>query len=543
MRHLRRRVAAALLACAAGWGAASHCLALGDCAGIAPVGSTQLRAVPVATGLAGRPLFVASPPGDRDRLFIVMQSGTIRIKHRGDPASATTLFLDITSKVQASTTLNEMGLLGLAFDPQFAANGRFYVNYTEGLLGGPWFTVVARYTVSAGDPDVADPGSEVRLLRFSQPQSNHNGGQLQFGLDGYLYISTGDGGGSGDQHGTCGNGQSLSTLHGKLLRVDVRDASPGGLPDCGGASAIYRVPSDNPFGDGVGGSACDEIWDYGLRNPWRSSFDPLTGDLYLGDVGQNCWEEVNHVPGPGGGRNYGWRQMEGRHCFNPAAQSNCDPAAVACGSSPPCGDPSLTLPIVEYSSVGACSVTGGYVYRGCQMPLLDGRYLYGDFCGGWVKSFVESGGLETDPVDHTPQLGIGSALAFGLTSFGVDDDGEIYVVDRDGVVYRLTPPFTDLEVSAAEAATPFAMGPPGWSWEDLHHSMMQPVSSYRVHRGQPGGSFQCVFSSASPSWPGGDPAVPAAGAMHAYVVTAVNAAGQSTVSGAPPHTILPDPCP
>jgi glucose/arabinose dehydrogenase len=211
MRHWERAGAAGLAACVL-IGAPRSVFAL-DCTGVTPAANGSLVAVPVVTGLAGRPLFAASPPGDTGRLFIVEQSGFIRIKKRGDPPGTFSTFLDISARVQATLALDEMGLLGLAFDPDYRTNGAFYVNYTEGPLGGPWFTVVARYLVS-DDPGVADPNSEERLLRFQQPQTNHNGGQLMFGPDGYLYISTGDGGGAGDQHGTCGNGESRTTLLG-----------------------------------------------------------------------------------------------------------------------------------------------------------------------------------------------------------------------------------------------------------------------------------------------------------------------------------------
>ncbi|MGH9868751.1 MAG: PQQ-dependent sugar dehydrogenase [Candidatus Polarisedimenticolia bacterium] len=512
-----------------------------DCTGVAPVPEAALSMVMVADGLSGRPLYLASPPGDRDRLFIVEQDGFIRIKKRGEPVGLTHLFLDLSGIVQADRNLGEMGLLGLAFDPGYATNGFFYVNYTEGPLGSPWFTVVARYHVS-GNPDAADPGSETRLLRFGQPESNHNGGHLMFGPDGYLYIFTGDGGAGGDPHGMCGNGQNTATLLGKLLRVDVRGVAPTPLPpDCGGASAAYTVPADNPLTDGPGGS-CDEIWDYGLRNPWRSSFDALTGDLYIGDVGQSCWEEVNYVAAPGGGRNYGWRQMEGNHCYD-IADLTCDPAGVTCGTSPVCHDPSLTEPVVEFSHAIGCSVIGGYVYRGCQLPAIAGTYFYGDLCPGFVKSFRMVEGAVTEHLDRTVELGTTPILMGSLTSFGVDDDGEIYMTDWDGAVLRIVPPFTNLEVSGAGAGTLFEMSPGSWTWENLAFTTMHPVSSYRVYRGQPGGTFTCVFAGSTAQWPGGDPSVPAPGTMHAYIVTAVNPSGQMTRSGRPPHTLSVAACP
>ncbi|HEY3174696.1 MAG TPA: PQQ-dependent sugar dehydrogenase [Candidatus Polarisedimenticolia bacterium] len=522
--------------------------AFADCAGVPPVSNTTLTTVAVATGLAGRPLFVTAPPGDRDRLFIVEQNGTIRIKRRGEPVGQNTLFLDLTSRVQASTSLNEMGLLGLAFDPDHATNGYFYVNYTEGALGGPWFTVVARYSLTAGDPNSGDFGSETRLLRFLQPQSNHNGGQLTFGPDGFLYIATGDGGGGGDSgtgHATCGNGQSLGTLLGKMLRVDVRGIDPlSRVPDCGGGPSGYRIPSDNPVNDGTGGG-CDEIWDYGLRNPWRSSFDALTGDLYIADVGQSCWEEVDYEPGgSAGGVNYGWRQMEGKQCFRSGTPINCDPNGVACSGVPNCDDPALIQPILDYPhSGGACSVTGGYVYRGCSMPLFAGIYFYGDYCAGWVKSFRVVGGVPTEELDRTGELGLGTSLVNSLTSFGVDDEGEIHIIDRDGTILKVVPPFTDLEVSADGSATPFTLAPATWTWENLFYSTGHPVSAYRVYRGAPGGTFTCVLASAAPQWPGGDTAAPGPGQLFAYIVTAVNPSGQQTRTGDPPRTLSPAACP
>ena len=518
-----------------------------DCTGVTPTASTTLTTVPVATGLTGRPLFVTSPPGDRDRIFILEQSGLIRFHRRGDPAGQNSLFLDITTRVQATLSLNEMGLLGLAFDPDYAANGLLYVNYTEGPILGPWFTVVASYTLMPGDPDQADPDSEVRLLRFSQPQTNHNGGQLQFGPDGFLYVSTGDGGGAGDAHGTCGNGQASSTLLGKLLRLDVRGIDAlSRAPDCGGVAAGYRIPASNPFADGTGGS-CDEIWDYGLRNPWRSSFDAATGDLYIADVGQNCWEEINYESaGTFGGDaiNYGWRQMEGNHCFRSSPPANCDPVGVACSGVPNCLDPGLTLPILEYAHAGgACSITGGYVYRGCQAPSLAGTYFYGDFCAGFVKSFRVVAGAVTGALDRTSELGVGATLVNSLTSFGVDDQGEIHIVDRDGTILKMVPPFSDLELSAPLSLSPFTLGTGAWTWEDLFYATGHPVSAYRVYRGAPGATFQCVFSSPSAQWPTGDTTIPGPGQFFAYLVTAVNPSGFETRAGDPPKNLSPIGCP
>jgi Glucose / Sorbosone dehydrogenase len=521
--------------------APGHALAQGLCAA-APAANTTLASIPVVTGVNRRPLFVASPPGDVNRLFVVAQDGLIFIHKRGDPPGVVTTFLDISAIIQASPTHDEMGLLSLAFDPDYAQTGFFYVFYSEGLLFGPWFSVVARYSVSA-DPDVADPTSELRILRYAKPQDNHNGGQLQFGPDGYLYVSTGDGGGAGDQHGTCGNGQSLTTLLGKILRIDVRGLPPESVaPDCGG-TVNYRIPAANPFVDGAGGN-CDEIWADGLRNPWRSAFDPLNGDLYIADVGQNCWEEVDYLPAPGnGGVNLGWRSMEATHCFNPAAQTNCNPAPVLCVGTPACNDPSLTLPVFEYShATGGCSITGGYVYRGCLMPNYSGTYFYGDYCAAFIRTFKIASGVVTNPADVTAQLDPGHTLGNSLTSFGVDAQGEMYIANRGGTILKILPPFADLEVSGPGAATPFRLAPSAWTWEDLAFDTMSPVASYHVYRGAPGGSYRCVFQTTGTSW-AGDPANPPLGAVFAYVVVAVNGSGAASKTATPPVPLTADPCP
>ncbi len=529
--------------------AGSPALAVGVCDGISAVSNTALDSVLVAGGLTQRPLYVTAPPGDTDRIFIVEQNGYIRVRHRGAAANAWTTFLDIDAKVNSASG-DEMGLLGLAFDPDYANNGFFYVNYTEGALLGPWFSVVARYRVSAANPDVADAASEVRLMRYSQPQTNHNGGQLLFGPDGYLYIWTGDGGGANDNHGTCGNGQSLTTVLGKILRIDPSGAASGS-PDCSGlAGPAYSVPADNPFRDGPAGN-CDEIWAYGLRNPWRDSFDRATGDLYVADVGQQCWEEVNFVPaGTGGGRNYAWRKMEGNHCFDPANASNCNPPGVSCGSTPPCNDASFTDPIFEYChsaavcSLTGCSITGGYAYRGCRMTEMQGKYFYGDYCAGFIRSFEVVGGTATDHQSWTTQLDPDGSLANGLTSFGEDAQGELYFTDRSGEVFKIVPPFGDLEASAPGAAF-FLLNkaPVAWTWEDVHRTTEHPVSFYRVYRGTPNGSFDCVHKATVPEWAsGGDPATPAEGQLFAYVVTAVNPSGTETETGHP-GTFDPATCP
>ncbi len=517
-----------------------------DCSGVSPTANTALKTVVAVNGLTQKPLFVTSPPGDVNRLFVVEQNGYIRLKKRGAAANAWTTFLDIQARV--NHTSNEMGLLGLAFPPDYATTGYFFVDYTGTVSGcaSGFGTIISRFTVTAGNPDTGNAGSELKLLQYCQPENNHNGGWITFGPDGYLYIAAGDGGGGGDVHGACGNGQNRGVLLGKLLRIDVRGLPNTSAPDCGGAAAPYRVPNSNPFRDGAGGN-CDEIFAYGLRNPWRDSIDALTGDWYIADVGQGCWEEVNYVPSASAaGRNFGWRQMEGTHCYN-SALGGCNPA-TANGCTPPCNDPSLTKPVLDYAHAnGACSITGGYVYRGCKMPKLTGTYFYGDYCAGFIRSFTIAGGAPTNPQDWTTQLDPLGDLAGTLTSFGVDGRGELYVIDQTGQVLLVTPPFPDLEVSAPGAANSFLPSKAGpWTWEDLAFWTGHPVSLYRVYRGVPNGLFTCIFKTTTTSWTG-DPSVPAAGTQYAYLVTAVSSNNQETSPGTStsgtPRQLSPLPCP
>ena len=358
----------------------------------------------VASGLS-RPVFVTAPPGDTLRLFIVEQfSARIKIR-KGDVVLATP-FLDINDLVIDSG--NERGLLGLAFHPDYVLNGYLFVNYTDNAGN----SVIARFTVSS-NPDLADPGSSVILLTILQPYANHNGGMMAFGPnDGYLYISMGDGGSSGDPENRA---QDDGELLGKMLRIDVDSGPP------------YGIPPDNPF---VGaGDPLDEIWAKGLRNPWRFSFDRMTGDLYIGDVGQNTYEEIDFQPATSvGGENYGWRLKEGDHCFNPPI--NCDPGG-------------LTNPIHEYTHGGTpfrCSVTGGYVYRGTAIPDFQGTYFFADFCSDQIWSFRYDGVTLTEFTDRTAELAPGGGLSIGnISSFGEDGMGELYIVDLDGEVFKLCP--------------------------------------------------------------------------------------------------------
>lgn len=369
------------------------------CAGVVPATGTAMRAERVVSGLA-QPLFVTSPPRDVSRLFIVEKGGRIRILKWG--ALLGTPFLDISSLVSGGS---EQGLLGLAFHPRYAENGYFFVNYTDSAGR----TVVARYRVSA-NPDVADPSSATVILQVSQPYANHNGGHLAFGPDGYLYIGLGDGGSAGDPQG---NAQNPAVLLGKMLRIDVDAASP------------YGIPPSNPFAGA--GPPLDEIWALGLRNPWRYSFDRINGDLYIADVGQNRFEEINfQAAGFAGGANYGWNVVEGNgHCY--PSGSSCDPSPYV-------------NPVHEYDHSQGCSVTGGYVYRGCKMPDLHGTYFYGDFCSGFVRTFRVVGGVATDHQDRTAELESSGVSIDSISSFGEDARGELYIVDFGGEIFRIVPP-------------------------------------------------------------------------------------------------------
>jgi glucose/arabinose dehydrogenase len=329
--------------------------------------------------------------GDRSgRLFILEQEGRIRILQDGELLPQA--FLDISERV---VCCGERGLLGIAFHPNYTQNGYFYINYTE-LQGQQLTSVIARYQASA-DANAADPNSEVRILEQPQPYNNHNGGGLEFGPDGFLYIGLGDGGSAGDPQG---NAQSLDTWLGKLLRIAVDSGEP------------YTIPVDNPF---VQGGGLPEIWAYGLRNPWRFSFDHLSGDLYIGDVGQGSWEEIDFLPaGSLGGANFGWDYYEGAHPYE---------------GSPPSGL-AIIDPVAEYSHSLGISVTGGYVYRGSKLSEWQGVYLYGDYGSGNIWGLLRR-------ADGTWENSLLFQTNANITSFGVDERGEIYLVDYRGNILRL----------------------------------------------------------------------------------------------------------
>jgi glucose/arabinose dehydrogenase len=356
-----------------------------------PIGE-GVRLLEIASGLSV-PLYLTSPPGDLSRLFIVEKTGAIRIVKDGillpDP------FLDISGQVSGAA---EQGLLGLAFPPDYASSGRFVIHYTDNAGN----TRVSVFQVSA-NPDIADASSEQVILAADQPFPNHNGGQIAFGPDGFLYLGLGDGGGLNDPEG---RGQDLSELLGSILRVDVQSGTS------------YRVPPDNPF-VGRQPATRPEVWSYGLRNPWRFSFDRANGDLYIADVGEGHLEEIDVAPaanGGGKGVNYGWSIMEGSQCLG---GRQCDQTG-------------LTLPTYQYSHSVGCSVIGGYVYRGSALPALQGLYFYGDFCQGWVHSLRYTGGTATEVTDWPALRAAGS-----LTSFGEDAAGELYVLEGSGRVSRI----------------------------------------------------------------------------------------------------------
>jgi glucose/arabinose dehydrogenase len=339
------------------------------------------------------PVYITSAPGDK-RLFVVEQEGTIRTIRNGQVASRP--YADLRRFVTAG---GEQGLLSVAFSPEFASSGKLYVYFTNKQGNEVVWELHARKGAASIRPGHRE------LVQIPDTEGNHNGGQLQFGPDGMLYFGDGDGGGGGDQHGEHGNGQNPGTLLGKLARIDVTTRT-GELP--------YGIPKDNPFVGKAGWRP--EIWALGLRNPWRFSFDHSNGDLWIGDVGQNAWEEVDHVKRGLAGVNFGWNRFEGRHSFQ---------------SSTPLAGGTLRAPVAEYSHSDGCSITGGYVYRGPHIAGLSGRYVYADYCSGKMWTLSPAGGAPRDVSSVVSDAG-----AKSIVSFGQDGSGMLYVCTSEGTIYR-----------------------------------------------------------------------------------------------------------
>ena len=384
----------------------THVAGIANDAGATPVSS--------GTALAARVQFTSAFPNlptmkrmtnllqvpGQQSMLVTMQDGEIRQFADDASVSTTTTVLDWRSKT--STSDNEEGLLGLALDPAFATNGYIYIHYSA--AGRNRRTVLSRlHTTGSGPTLEADPASELVLLQFPQPFGNHKGGELVFGPDGMLYLGLGDGGSEGDPNG---NGQDIkNNLLASIIRIDVRNAS---------SDHPYAIPPDNPFASSPNGAT----WAYGLRNPWRFSFDSKTGELWAGDVGQNLFEEVDIVEP---GKNYGWNIMEGFHCYKPSSG---------------CNQSGLTLPVIEYPhSDGACSITGGYVYRGAAIPALDGAYVYADYCSGKVSAFPTTGAAPGSKPPVTTLRDSGTSV----TSLAQDSSGELYLLEEDGKIYRMMP--------------------------------------------------------------------------------------------------------
>jgi glucose/arabinose dehydrogenase len=346
---------------------------------------------PYAT-VPGGPLAIVAPHDGSSRLFVAAQDGRAWVVRDGTTGS--TPLIDLRSLVSSG---GERGLLGIAVHPAFPSDPRVFVDYTNASGN----TIVASYGIDPASPDRLDPATGRTIIEVDQPFANHNGGALAFGPDGYLYVSLGDGGGGGDPQG---NGQKLDTALAKILRLDVDHPSNG---------LAYGIPSDNPFAGDA--SKRPEIWLYGLRNPWRMSFDRATGDLWIGDVGQGAWEEVDVDPAGVGGLDYGWNVMEGAHCFQPPSG---------------CAEDGLTMPVAEYGHPDGCVVIGGVVYRGTAYPELAGAYLFTDFCSGGILALRAA-----DPTAGFERIG---AAPGNLAAFGEDEAGEVYVANLDGTISRLT---------------------------------------------------------------------------------------------------------
>jgi glucose/arabinose dehydrogenase len=505
--------------------AAPECDGISGVFNVDPDLDGELTTVRLALGLTN-PVFVTHAPGDNQRLFVLEQNGSIRLFKNHVLQVAP--FMNISAKVACC---GERGLLGLAFDPDYQSNGYFYVYYTS-VASAPISLgdlVVARYQLDGGNPDVGDSTSgQVIITVPHSSQGNHNGGMIAFGDDGYLYIGTGDGGSACDPEPIPpGNAQNLSATLGKLLRIDPFGS--GGLaPDCEDHGGNYTIPADNPFADGAGGD-CDEIWAYGLRNPWRWSFDRVTGAIYIGDVGQNVWEEVSCAPaGSTGGENYGWVNMEGDHCPN-----------ASCGSQLPCPPAAYQAPIREYNPGGSRAVAGGNVYRGCRMADLHGTYFYADTYKTWIRTFRTAANCNITPlpdleraVDLDPP---GTPAINSIVAWGEDNRGEMYVIDyNEGELFKILPNLNIMELSGPSAAPLIFDAAGGMSWENLQAVSGHNLRFFKIYRGDARtGPFLCIHKqlSTTTAW-AGDPDTPSPGDVFYYLATSQDAALNETTAGA-----------
>jgi len=496
-----------------------------DCTGVSPVLNShpdlinELDTVRIASGLQF-PVFVTSAPGDNERLFVLEKPGRIRvIKNCGVVA---TPFLDINPLVTGGTSENnERGLLGLAFHPDYQNNGYLYVYYTATSPSGA--LTVARYERMTDD--LANPATATIIIQVSHPISNHNGGMIAFSpVDGHLYMGTGDGGSGCDPGAFPGNGQNKNSLLGKMLRLDVDGAFP------------YDT-NGNPFDGGTPGA--DEVWYYGLRNPWRWTFDSLTGSQYIGDVGQNAREELDCGVGGVGGTNYGWNAYEGVLC------DTCSEWAPAC----PIVLDDYVPPFRDFSLAGApCSVIGGYVYRGCRMPDLNGVYFYSDYCDDFVNTLRTDGMCSVTPspdVNRENDLEPGGAVTISkIASYGQDNQGELYIVDQgngsNGEVFKIIPEMTIMEVSGPGATQLLFNADQEPTWEDLPGpgNGCFPTRFYKIYRADNvtvdgPDPFVCVHtqSTSSTVWAGGDLSTPLSGEAFYYLVTGQNASLDESTAG------------
>jgi glucose/arabinose dehydrogenase len=395
-----------------------------------------------------QPVFLTHSNDGTNRIFIVQKNGLIKVFPNDPSVTSAKTFLNLSSRIVTGGGGDERGLLGMAFHPNYAGNGYFYVNYTQAGTGR---TIVARYSVFSTNPDSANFNSELILLNIYQPFSNHNGGMLFFGQDGYLYIGMGDGGSFGDPGNRA---QNLDSLLGKILRIDV-DTTIG--------PQNYGIPPSNPF---AGGGGRPEIFAWGMRNPWRISQDSLTSMIWCGDVGQNSWEEVDIIEN---GRNYGWRIMEGAHCYNPPSG---------------CNQTGLTLPIKEYSHTGGrCSITGGYVYRGSRRPELTGRYIYGDYCSREIWKLMYQGGVITEDAFLI------TAPAF-ILSFGTDQFNELHVLCDNGIIYRFNAAPAMITVVVPNGGEDWTIG----TSHDIQWSSSNLSGNVKIELSRDGGSsFEVLF--------------------------------------------------